>query len=132
MDVGNPSNFVRVLELFDNDFKQIQNKISSFRISDEITKKTISEVYENHNYLLDPHGAVAYTALDLYLKENPTEKGIILETAHTLKFNNVVEPIIGEEIEIHLNVKTLLEKTKNSILISPTFQCLSNELLKWV
>ena len=132
MDVGNPSNFVRVLELFDNDFKQIQNKISSFRISDEITKKTISEVYENHNYLLDPHGAVAYTALDLYLKENPTEKGIILETAHPLKFNNVVEPIIGEEIEIPLNVKTLLEKTKNSILISPTFQCLSNELLKWV
>ena len=132
MDVGNPSNFVRVLELFDNDFKQIQNKISSFRISDEITKKTISEVYENHNYLLDPHGAVAYTALYLYLKENPTEKGIILETAHPLKFNNVVEPIIGEEIEIPLNVKTLLEKTKNSILISPTFQCLSNELLKWV
>ena len=66
------------------------------------------------------------------MKENPTEKGIILETAHPLKFNNVVEPIIGEEIEIPLNVKTLLEKTKNSILISPTFQCLSNELLKWV
>ena len=130
MDVGNPSNFVRLLELFENDFEKIKSKITSYRIIDETTKDTISEVYKNHNYLLDPHGAVAYTALRNYLEIHPTEKGIILETAHPLKFNNVVEPIIGKAIDIPESVKILLEKKKKSILISPTFDSLKNELLK--
>ncbi len=130
MDVGNPSNFVRVLELFNNDFEQLKSKVSSNRITDEETKKTISNVYEKHNYLLDPHGAVAFTALQNYLNDHPNKKGIILETAHPIKFNNVVEPIIGKEIEVPFSVKTLLEKTKKSKLISPTFYALNNELLK--
>jgi len=129
MDVGNPSNFVRVLELFDNDFNQLKDKISSYKVSDETTKETISKVKKEFGYLLDPHGAVAYHALQEYLKLNPTEKGFILETAHPVKFNNVVEPIIGEEIEIPDSVKELVKKSKLSKLISPKFEALKEVLL---
>lgn len=130
MDVGNPSNFVRILELFDNDFEQIKSKITSYRVSDETTKETILEVNKKFNYLLDPHGAVAYTSLAKYLDANPGEKGFILETAHPVKFNNVVEPIIGKNIEIPDSVKTLLTKMKNSRLIEPEFVFLNEELMK--
>ena len=129
MDVGNPSNFVRVLELFDNDFNQLKDKISSYKVSDETTKETISKVKKEFGYLLDPHGAVAYHALQEYLKLNPTEKGFILETAHPVKFNNVVEPIIREEIEIPDSVKELVKKSKLSKLISPKFEALKDVLL---
>ena len=129
MDVGNPSNFVRVLELFDNDLNQLKDKISSYKVSDEITKETIYNVKKEFDYLLDPHGAVAYHALQEYLKLNPTEKGFILETAHPVKFNNVVEPIIGEEIEIPDSVKELVKKSKLSKLISPKFEALKDVLL---
>jgi threonine synthase len=129
MDVGNPSNFVRVLELFDNDFNQLKDTISSYKVSDETTKETISKVKKEFGYLLDPHGAVAYHALQEYLKLNPNEKGFILETAHPVKFNNVVEPIIGKEIEIPDSVKELLKKSKLSKLISPKFEVLKEVLL---
>lgn len=129
MDVGNPSNFVRVLELFDNDLNQLKDKISSYKVSDEITKETIYNVKKEFDYLLDPHGAVAYHALQEYLKLNPTEKGFILETAHPVKFNNVVEPIIREEIEIPDSVKELVKKSKLSKLISPKFEALKDVLL---
>lgn len=130
MDVGNPSNFVRLLELFDNQYEKIKTKISSYRVNDEQTKRTIAEVYQKHNYLLDPHGAVAYSSLRNYLDEHPTEKGIILETAHPVKFNNVVEPIIGKEIEVPLSVQSLLEKQKESVLMKPEFDLLKVEMGK--
>ena len=98
-------------------------------MSDETTKETISNVKKEFGYLLDPHGAVAYHALDEYLKLNPNEKGFILETAHPVKFNNVVEPIIGEEIEIPASVKELLKKSKLSKLISPKVEVLKEVLL---
>lgn len=128
MDVGNPSNFVRLLELFDHQYEKVKSKISSYSINDEQTKRTIAEVYQKHNYLLDPHGAVAYSSLRNYLDEHPTEKGIILETAHPVKFNNVVEPIIGKEIEVPLSVQSLLTKQKESVLMNPEFDLLKAEL----
>lgn len=129
MDVGNPSNFVRILELFGHQHKKIKQNISSFSVDDELTKETIAEVYKKHNYLLDPHGAVAYYSLQLYLAEHPGEKGIILETAHPVKFNNVVEPIIGKRIEIPLSVQSLLEKQKMTVVMKPVFGELKNELI---
>ncbi|MBS1935888.1 MAG: threonine synthase, partial [Bacteroidetes bacterium] len=95
MDVGNPSNFVRVLELFHKEFNSLKNVLSSYSISDEETRRTISDVYTKYHYLLDPHGAVGYAALQKYFGaiQNSLSRvgGFILETAHPVKFYDVVE-----------------------------------------
>jgi threonine synthase len=122
MDVGNPSNFVRILELFHNQFTDLKKVLSSYSISDEETRKTIKEVFEKEHYLLDPHGAVAYFALQNYLKQHPEEKGYILETAHPVKFYDVVEPVIQQKIPIPESVKSILNKEKESVLMEPDFE----------
>lgn len=129
MDVGNPSNFVRVLQLFNNQFADLKNAVSSYSISDAETKKTIKEVFEKENYLLDPHGAIAYFALQNYLNQHPQEKGYFLETAHPVKFYDVVEPVIQQEISIPENVKSILHKEKRSLLMEPEFEKLKEYLL---
>ena len=116
MDVGNPSNFVRILELFDNQFLRLKKKLSSDSITDEETKKTIKDVFLKNNYLLDPHGAVGYAALEKYLKTSKT-KGILLETAHPVKFYDVVEPVIDSKIPIPHSIQSLLDKNKRSTKI---------------
>jgi len=130
MDVGNPSNFVRILELFHHQFADLKKVLSSDSISDEETRKTIKEVFEKENYLLDPHGAVAYFALENYLKQHPEENGYILETAHPVKFYNVVEPVIHEKIPIPESVKSILDKEKESILMNADFEKLKDYLLQ--
>ena len=129
MDVGSPSNFVRVLELFQNSYQTISEKITGYTVSDEITKQTIAEVYQNDHYLLDPHGAVAYYALAEYQKSNPEKKGMILETAHPVKFPDTVEDVIKKTIEIPDSVKPLFNLEKKSIVIDPNFSALKNWLL---
>jgi threonine synthase len=128
MDVGSPSNFVRVLELFQSSYQTISHKISGYTVSDDITKQTIASVYQNDHYLLDPHGAVAYYALSEYLKSHPEKKGMILETAHPVKFPDTVEEVIGKSIEIPDSVKPLFQLEKKSVLIEPTF----SELKSWL
>lgn len=76
MDVGSPSNFVRILELFHKEFNSLKNVLSSYSITDEETRQTISDAYTQKNYLLDPHGAVGYLSLKKYLKTHPEQKGI--------------------------------------------------------
>jgi threonine synthase len=129
MDVGNPSNFVRILEIFENSYPNLKNYLSSYSISDEETRNTISDVYSNENYLLDPHGAVAYAALAHYLTENNDNKGIILETAHPVKFYDVVEPIINEKIQPPAAIHHILTKQKRSIRMQPQYQNLKEHLL---
>ena len=129
MDVGNPSNFVRILELFNNQFAELKNSLSSYSISDAETKTTIKEVFEKENYLLDPHGAVAWSALEKYLKQHPEEKGFLLETAHPVKFYDTVESVIQQKIPIPENVKSILNKEKESVLIEPDFEKLKEYLL---
>jgi threonine synthase len=129
MDVGNPSNFVRILELFNNQFSDLKNALSSYSISDEETRETIKEVFNNDNYLLDPHGAVAYFALQTYLNQHPGENGYILETAHPVKFYNVVEPVIQKKIPIPESLKPILQKEKQSIEMEPVFENLKDYLL---
>ena len=116
MDVGDPSNFVRILELFNNDFGTLKDVISSYSISDPETKDTIIEVKNKYNYLLDPHGAVAFASARRYLSEN--EKAIFLETAHPIKFYDVVEPLIKEKILIPDSLKDLMSRKKVSTKIS--------------
>ncbi|MGZ5191934.1 MAG: threonine synthase [Flavisolibacter sp.] len=115
MDVGDPNNFIRIQKLFGDDFNSIKNILSSYSITDEETRQTIQKVYKEEKYLLDPHGAVGYLALQKYLIEHPAEKGFFLETAHPVKFYDVVEPIINEKIELPSGVKYLLKEEKKSI-----------------
>jgi len=129
MDVGNPSNFVRMLELFAHDHKRIKDLISSCSVSDELTADTISEVYTKYKYLLEPHGAVAYYGLQQYFKTNPQDRGIIFETAHPVKFGDVVEKIIKQPVEIPESMKYLLKLEKKSIVIQPKFDILKELLI---
>lgn len=129
MDVGNPSNFVRVLEIFDHEFEMLKGKLSSYSITDEETKQTIADVYQKYEYLLDPHGAVGFLALEKYLQEHKDDKGFILETAHPVKFPDAVEAIIGGKIEIPKSVNGLLNKQKQSTKMDADFQQLKDFLL---
>jgi len=130
MDVGNPSNFIRIIELFNQQFDSIKDKMSSISVSDDITATTIKEVYQNHDYILDPHGAVAYYALQQYLKSSHSaKKGFILETAHPVKFPETVEDAIGVALDIPEQVQHLMFEEKHSILMNANFTDLKAWLL---
>ena len=129
MDVGNPSNFVRILELFNHQYPAIKNILSGYSISDDDTKATLKEVYEKYQYLCDPHGAVAFNALQQYLSTHTGDKGIILETAHPVKFYDVVEPIIQQKVEIPEAIRGIMTKKKESILMTPSYNMLKEYLL---
>ncbi|MBS1666922.1 MAG: threonine synthase [Bacteroidetes bacterium] len=128
MDVGSPSNFVRVLELFNKEFISMKNVLSSYSITDAETKNTIADVYTKMNYLLDPHGAVGYLALEKYLETHSDQKGMILETAHPIKFYDVVEPIIKEKVPIPDSIKSILEEKKQSVKMDANFEDLKSYL----
>ena len=129
MDVGSPSNFVRVMEMFQQSYQAILEKISGYTVTDSITKQTIADIYQQYGYIADPHGAVAFYALQEYLQQYPGSKGIFLETAHPVKFPDTVESVIGKTIAIPGSAKHLLEKKKESILMTASFQDLKEWLL---
>ncbi|MDP4149243.1 MAG: threonine synthase [Bacteroidota bacterium] len=134
MDVGDPSNFVRILELFHKEFDALTNVLTSYSISDEETRATIRELLANHHYLADPHGAVGYLALARYLDEQGSAggeqlKGICLETAHPVKFYDVVEPITGEKIPLPESVQSLIGRKKQSTRVEADYSQLKDFLL---
>ena len=129
MDVGNPSNFVRILEIFESEFELLKGNLSSYTISDEETKETIASIYKKYDYVLDPHGAVGYLALEHYLKEHPGQKGFFLETAHPVKFPDAVELVIGGKIEVPKSVGHLLNKKKESVKMKADYQELKTYLM---
>ena len=129
MDVGNPSNFVRILEIFQHQFPDLKNKLSSYSISDENTLATIKKVYDQHHYLLDPHGAVGYLALEKYLNSHPSAKGIFLETAHPVKFPDAVESTTGKKIEIPSSLTTIMASEKKSVQMKNSYSELKNYLM---
>ncbi|MEO6136477.1 MAG: threonine synthase [Ginsengibacter sp.] len=129
MDVGSPSNFVRILQIFNNQFPDITNLISSYSITDDETRKAIQQVYVNNHYLMDPHGAVAYVALKRYLQNENSKAGLFLETAHPVKFYDVVEPVINEKISLPDSVKDLLRLKKQSTKLAVNYNDLKNYLL---
>jgi threonine synthase len=130
MDVGSPSNFIRILELFHNNYQSLKNTISGYSISDEETIQTIRSVFLEDQYMLDPHGAVAFHALEEWLKNNPNKKGFILETAHPVKFPETVEAAIEKQIDIPSSVLPLFTKQKQSIPMQATFMNLKEWLLQ--
>lgn len=129
MDVANPSNFVRILEIFDNDYLNLKEKMASVSVSDEVTAETMREVFEKYKYVLDPHGAVGFYALKKYLEQNPNQKGIFLETAHPIKFDSV-EKIIGTYGEMPESVKDLFSCPKQSIEIEANYEDLKEIILE--
>ena len=129
MDVGDPSNFVRMLELFGAEYTTLQQHISSYSVSDEETKATIREVFNKTNYVTDPHGAVAYASLKKYLKDHPEAKGIFLETAHPVKFQEAVEELTGEKIEMPGSLHALLQQPKQALKMDAQYDLLKDYLL---
>ncbi|WP_022825700.1 threonine synthase [Hymenobacter norwichensis] len=130
MDVGNPSNFGRILELFEQQHAAVSRLVSGAVVSDAETTATIGRVHQQTGYLLDPHGAVAFRALEDYLTEHPEAHGIFLETAHPVKFPEVVEPVIGTEVPVPVAVRGLLSRTKQSVLLEPDYAALQEFLLR--
>ena len=130
MDVGVPSNFIRVLELFHHQYEQIAHLISGFTVNDALTIQTIGHVFNQLHYTVDPHGAVGFYALDQYLQHQKGLKGIFLETAHPLKFPETVEAITGEAIPIPQAVQYLFERKKESVLMEASFPALKDWLLQ--
>jgi threonine synthase len=129
MDVGDPSNFVRIFELFNKEFRSLKKVMSSYSFSDEKTKEILGQVFREKKYLLDPHGAVGYGALKKYLQQHPEQKGIFLETAHPVKFYDVVEPVINEKVPMPQSVQDLLKLKKNSIKMRSDYRELNQYLL---
>lgn len=121
MDVANPSNFVRILEIFDNDFLNLREKMESVSISDEITAETMRKVYAKYDYVLDPHGAVGFYAIEKYLEKNSDKKGFFLETAHPIKFDSVKQ-ILGTYGETPEAVKELFAKPKQSVEMKVSYE----------
>jgi threonine synthase len=128
MDVGNPSNFIRIQELFDNNLSRLKESFSSYSFSDDETKIMMKSIYDKFNYISEPHGAIGYLGLKKYgLKTN--EFGIFLETAHPVKFLQVVEETLTVNVEIPHQIKQVMSKEKVAIPIS-NYQDLKNFLNK--
>lgn len=130
MDVGNPSNFVRILELFEQNLSSLKNILSGYSISDEETKATIEEIFKTEGYLLDPHGAVGFIALQRYLDEHRDDKGFFLETAHPVKFYDVIEPVIHQQIKMPAAIQSIINKKKQSIKMSANDNDLKSLLME--
>ncbi len=118
MDVGDPSNFIRIQEIYKNNFEKIKEHLVSFAFNDEETKAAMHEVYKKYNYILDPHGAVGYLGLEVFLKGKSDWQGIFLETAHPVKFLDVVEPVIRKKIDYPEQILAVIDKEKKAGLIS--------------
>lgn len=129
MDVGNPSNFIRILEIFHHQFPDLAKNLSSFSISDEETMMTIKEVYEKTNYLLDPHGAVGYLSLERFLEKHPDRKGVFLETAHPVKFPDAVEEATSAKINMPPSLSSIMKAEKKSIKMKASYELFKNFLL---
>lgn len=129
MDVGDPSNFARILELFGHQFNHLKNMISGYSVDDESTLQTIKEVHEKYEYILDPHSAVAFAAMEQYLNEHPGKKGFILGTAHPVKFPEAVEKAAHITIDIPEALNDLMKKEKKTVEINADFEELKRFLL---
>ncbi len=129
MDVGNPSNFIRIQELYNNDFETLRKNLSSYSFTDDQTREALKELYLDYNYIADPHGAVGYLGAKAYLQQHPDTHCIFLETAHPTKFLDVVEDVIKKPVNLPAQIEAVIDKKKKSIPIS-TYAELKSFLLK--
>jgi len=117
MDVGNPSNFVRIQEMYQHDLKQFEKDFSSYTFSDAATLEAMKTIQQQKGYITEPHGAVGYLGLKKELQNHPDALGIFLETAHPIKFLDIVEPALGVTLPIPTQIESVLNKEKISTKI---------------
>jgi threonine synthase len=117
MDVGNPSNFIRIQEMYNNDLEQFKKDFSSFSYTDSETLEAMKSIYNANGYIAEPHGAVGYLGLKKELKNHANAIGIFLETAHPIKFLDVVEPTLNVKLPIPTQIESVLNKEKVSVKI---------------
>ena len=128
MDVGNPSNFIRILEMYNNNVAAFQKDFSSYSFTDAQTANALKDLHERTNYIAEPHGIIGYLGLKKELQKQPESIGVFLETAHPIKFLDVVEPILNIKLDIPNQIESVLNKDKLSIKIK-TFEDLKHFLL---
>jgi threonine synthase len=129
MDVSKPSNFVRMQDLYGNDWENMKADISGFYYSDEETRLALNRVEEEQNELLDPHGALGFLAMEAYQKVNPDVYGVVLGTAHPSKFLDVIEPVINRKVEVPERLASLADKEKEAKLMGVDFEGFKDFLL---
>jgi len=117
MDVGNPSNFVRIQEMYNNDLSEFEKDFSSYTYTDDETRFAMKNIHTNSGYVAEPHGAVGYLGLKKELQNQPESIGVFLETAHPIKFLDTVEPVLNIKLEIPKQIESVLGKEKLSIKI---------------
>ena len=132
MDVSDPSNFVRIQKIYNNDIQKIKKIIKAFSFNDNQTREAIKDVYNRNNYLMDPHSAIGYLGINSYLSNHSANSsGIFLSTAHPIKFKEQVEKSIGKEISVPSRLKDIMGKSKRSIEIK-SYNDLKDQLLSKV
>lgn len=129
MDVGDPSNFIRIQKIHDNDDTTLKQNLSAYCYSDTETEDAMIQLYKTHNYIADPHGAIGYLALKKYQESNPDTYGVFLETAHPCKFLDVIPKSIVDAVNIPQSIKAIMDKEKKSTLLT-TYTELKEYLLK--
>ena len=130
MDVGNPSNFERILDLFHHSFDKVKDTITGFYFTDDETRSAMQQMYSKFNYIVDPHGAVGYFGLMNYLNIHPEKKGICLGTAHPAKFLNVVRPTLNIDVKVPTRLQSFMLKKKKSVQISNVYGDFVNQIFE--
>ena len=117
MDVGNPSNFIRIQAMYKYDLSEFKKDFSSFSFSDTETEIALQTIYKSSGYIAEPHGVVGYLGLKKELENHPSDIGIVLETAHPIKFLDVVESLLNVKLPIPSQIQSVLNKEKLSVKI---------------
>ena len=129
MDVGAPSNFARLMDMFGSTWNQVKSIIHGYAYADQRTESAMREVAERYDYTIDPHGAVGYLALEDYLRSYPSHQGVILETAHPAKFLTDVERVLNKSIKVPPRLASLADKKKVSTPLPVDYQQFRGYLL---
>lgn len=117
MDVGNPSNFIRIQALHDNDINKLKSNLSSYSFTDDETKTALDTIYSNSGYIADPHGAVGYLGAKAHLTNHSNSQVVFLETAHPTKFLDVVEEVISEKVDLPPQIQAVIDQQKHATFI---------------
>lgn len=128
MDVGDPSNFIRIQKLFGNNFEELSEKFSSASYDDDQTKAAMLKLYQENHYVADPHGAVGFLGLEDYLEVHPKSYGIFLETAHPVKFLEIVEDTLQIKLELPEQIQKVMGGIKEATPIA-TYEELKDFLI---
>jgi len=132
MDVGNPSNFARMLALYDHDVYKMRKDVYASSFSDTETRAAIREIFKRYGYVADPHGAIGYLGLKKFMENQLAgARGIFLETAHPAKFADVVEEVLGQTVEIPERLKECLGKEKKAVPLSNRYDEFRSFLLSY-